>query len=102
MLLYLIFICAVAAVTDWKRGKIYNKWLKAGMCPGIVLAFLYYFWHRELISLFLTNLLSALVIAILFFAWKLWGAGDSKLWLFVNFIYPAGWYAVSDKCCFRP
>ena len=37
MLLYLIFICAVAAVTDWKRGKIYNKWLKAGMCPGIVL-----------------------------------------------------------------
>lgn len=100
MLLYLIFICAVAAVTDWKRGKIYNKWLKAGMCPGIVLAFLYYFWHRELISLFLTNLLSALVIAILFFAWKLWGAGDSKLWLFVNFIYPAGWYAVSDKMLF--
>ena len=38
--------------------------------------------------------------AILFFAWKLWGAGDSKLWLFVNFIYPAGWYAVSDKMLF--
>lgn len=34
------------------------------------------------------------------FAWKLWGAGDSKLWLFVNFIYPAGWYAVSDKMLF--
>ena len=85
MLLYLIFICAVAAVTDWKRGKIYNKWLTVGMCPGIVLAALYYFWHRDLISLFLTNFLSAFIIAVLFFAWKLWGAGDSKLWLFVNF-----------------
>ena len=100
MLLYLIFICAVAAVTDWKRGKIYNKWLTVGMCPGIVLAALYYFWHRDLISLFLTNFLSAFIIAVLFFAWKLWGAGDSKLWLFVNFLYPAGWYAIADKMLF--
>lgn len=100
MLVYLVFICAVAAVTDWRKGKIYNKWLTAGMCPGVVLVILYYFGHTDMIPLFLTNLLSAAVIAVLFFAWKLWGAGDSKLWLFVNFLYPAGWYAVTDKMLF--
>ena len=100
ILLYLLFICLVAAVTDWKRGKIYNKWLIIGICPGIILVFLYYFWHKNLIPMFLTNLLSAFVTAVLFFAWKLWGAGDSKLWLFVNFLYPAGWYAVTDKMLF--
>lgn len=100
MLLYLIFICIVAAVTDWKYGKIYNKWLVAGVCPGIILVIFYYLNHQESIYLFLTNLSSALVIAVLFFALKMWGAGDSKLWLFVNFLYPAGWYLVSDQMLF--
>jgi len=34
MIVYLILICAVVAVTDWKFGKIYNKCLTIGMCPG--------------------------------------------------------------------
>ena len=31
MIVYLILICAVVAVTDWKFGKIYNKCLTIGM-----------------------------------------------------------------------
>ena len=100
MIGYLILICAVAAVTDWKFGKIYNKWLTIGMCPGIVLVISYYFGNPDSIWIFFTNFFAAAVIAILFFTWKLWGAGDSKLWLFINFLYPAGWYAVSDKMLF--
>ena len=73
MILYLLFICVVAAVTDWKKGKIYNKWLTFGMCPGVVLVILYYVQHPESILLFLTNLAAAFAIAILFFALKLWG-----------------------------
>ena len=34
MIFYLLFICVVASVTDWKKGKIYNRWLTFGMCPG--------------------------------------------------------------------
>lgn len=100
MICYLLFICLIATVTDWKKGKIYNKWLTAGMCPGIVLVLIYYVQYRESIALFLTNLAAAVVIAILFFALKLWGAGDSKLWLFVNFLYPTGWYAVRETMLF--
>ena len=34
------------------------------------------------------------------FCVEVMGGRRSKLWLFVNFIYPAGWYAVSDKMLF--
>ena len=61
------------------------------MCPGMILVVLYYMQNPKSIFLFLTNLAAALAIAILFCALKLWGAGDSKLWLFVNFLYPTGW-----------
>lgn len=100
MISYLLFICLVAAVTDWKKGKIYNKWLTAGIGPGAVLILIYYMRYPEKVPLFLSNLAAAFVIAILFFALKLWGAGDSKLWLFVNFLYPAGWYAVKESMLF--
>ena len=52
MIGYLILICAVAAVTDWKFGKIYNKWLTIGMCPGIVLVISYYFGNPDSIWIF--------------------------------------------------
>lgn len=100
MLVYLLFFCCVAAITDWKKGKIYNKWLTAGMCPGIFLVIWYYVQHRESLLLFFTNLAAAVVIAVLFYSLKLWGAGDSKLWLFVNFLYPAGWYATTSYMLF--
>lgn len=100
MIFYLLFICVVASVTDWKKGKIYNRWLTFGMCPGMILVVLYYMQNPGSIFLFLTNLAAALVIAILFFALKLWGAGDSKLWLFVNFLYPTGWYVTTGTMLF--
>ena len=84
MMLYLLGICLVAAVTDWKKGKIYNRWLSLGMIPASILVVLYYYGHRESIRLFLMNLLAAIAIAIIFYALKMWGAGDSKLWIFLN------------------
>ena len=97
---YLLVICLVAAVTDWKKGKIYNRWLSFGMIPASVLVVLYYYGHRESIRLFLVNLLAAVAIAILFYALKMWGAGDSKLWMFLNFLFPAGWYVTTDSMLF--
>lgn len=100
MILYLLFFCAVSAVTDWKKGKIYNKWLTIGMCPGVILVICYYIGHSESLLLFFTNLAAAVVIAVMFYSLKLWGAGDSKLWMFVNFLYPAGWYATTSNMLF--
>ena len=100
MMLYLLGICLVAAVTDWKKGKIYNRWLSLGMIPASILVVLYYYGHRESIRLFLMNLLAAIAIAIIFYALKMWGAGDSKLWMFLNFLFPAGWYVTTDSMLF--
>lgn len=100
MICYLLVICLVAAVTDWKKGKIYNRWLSFGMIPASVLVILYYYGHRESIRLFVVNLLAAVAIAILFYALKMWGAGDSKLWMFLNFLFPAGWYVTTDSMLF--
>ena len=100
MIIYLLVICSVAAVTDWKKGKIYNKWLMYGALPAMLLVILYYIYNPGFLSLFLMNLASSVIIAVLFFALKLWGAGDSKLWLFVNFLYPAGWYAMMGHMIF--
>lgn len=100
MICYLLVICLAAAVTDWKKGKIYNRWLSFGMIPASVLVILYYYSHRESIRLFVVNLLAAVAIAILFYALKMWGAGDSKLWMFLNFLFPAGWYVTTDSMLF--
>lgn len=100
MLLYLLLICTVAAVTDWKRGKIYNRWLSWGMLPGSILVIVYYWGHWTSIRLFLLNLMAAIIIAILFYALKIWGAGDSKLWMFLNYLFPAGWYLTTDTMLF--
>ena len=100
MICYLLVICLAAAVTDWKKGKIYNRWLSFGMIPASVLVILYYYGHRESIRLFVVNLLAAVAIAILFYALKMWGAGDSKLWMFLNFLFPAGWYVTTDSMLF--
>lgn len=59
MICYLLVICLAAAVTDWKKGKIYNRWLSFGMIPASVLVILYYYGHRESIRLFVVNLLAA-------------------------------------------
>lgn len=100
MVIYLIMVCAVSAITDWKKGKIYNKWLGMGMCPGAVIVIYYYLRGNGNIQLFLTNFLAAVVIAIIFYSMKLWGAGDSKLWLFVNFLYPTEWYVITNTMLF--
>ena len=100
MIVYLIVFCTVAAFTDWKYGKIYNKWLGLGMLPGIVLVVVYYFNRQSDILLYFTNLAAAIIIAILFWTMKMWGAGDSKLWLFVNFIYPTGLYVTTGTMLF--
>ena len=100
MICYLLIFCIVAAFTDWKRGKIYNKWISFGLGPGLVLVMIYYIQHNECIALYLINFVAAIAIAVLFYALKLWGAGDSKLWIFLNFMFPAGWYIMTDYMLF--
>lgn len=95
MIVYLLIVVSFCAYTDWKRFKIYNKILLFASIPAIVLIVFFYAQYPELVMVFITNMISALIIGIIFFGLKIWGAGDSKLWLFINLLYPGSYYLIT-------
>lgn len=100
LVLYLIAVCIVSSITDLKQGKIYNRNLKLALIPGIVLVIIYYVMIGFDYKTYFLNFLSAFVIGILFYVFKIWGAGDSKLWFLVNIIFPMELYIVADYMIF--
>ena len=100
MLIYLLTVVSFCAYTDWKNNKIYNKTIAYSSLPAFVLVLLFYWTHSDLLFVFLTNFISALIIGVVFFALKIWGAGDSKLWMLVNLIYPASKYIIAEHMLF--
>lgn len=100
MIIYLLIVVSFCAYTDWKSSKIYNKAIMISSIPAIIFAIVFYWTHSDLLLVFFTNFVSAFLIGIVFFALKIWGAGDSKLWMFVNLIYPASKYLISRYMLF--
>ena len=100
LLIILLATSATSAVTDWLRGKIRNKILLIGIATAIVPLVLYYWSHPDLIIVFVTNAAASVIIAIAFYASKVWGAGDSKLWLFINIVFPASRYIRTEFVLF--
>lgn len=88
--------CMIASCTDIRRGKIYNRHLGWAFAVGGVGAVMYYLKCPDCALPFLVNLLGGLVIAGLFYHFKLWGAGDAKFWLLICTLYPYRWYALAD------
>ena len=100
LFLYLIATCIISVITDFKDGKIYNRNLKLALVPGILLVIVYYVVIGFDFRMYLLNFLSAFIIGVLFYVFKIWGAGDSKLWFLVNIIFPIELYIVTDYMVF--
>ena len=100
MIVYLLIVVFFCAYTDWKRFKIYNKIILIASIPAVVLVVIYYILYLDLLTVFITNMISAFVIGIIFFALKIWGAGDSKLWIFINLLYPGKCYLITEHMLF--
>lgn len=100
LVLYLIAICGVSSITDVKNGKIYNRNLKLALVPGIVLVVIYYVLIGFDYKIYFLNFAAAFIIGVLFYIFKIWGAGDSKLWFLVNILFPIELYIVSDYMIF--
>ena len=100
MIVYLLIVVSFCAYTDWKRFKIYNKIMLFASIPAIVFVVIYYIQYPDLLTVFITNMISAVVIGIIFFALKIWGAGDSKLWIFINLLYPGKYYMITRYMLF--
>ena len=100
MIVYLLIVVSFCSYTDWKRFKIYNKTILFAFIPSIVFVIIYYIRYPDYFTVFITNMVSAFVIGIVFFALKIWGAGDSKLWIFINFLYPGKYYLMTRYMLF--
>lgn len=91
-----ITIGILASFTDFKDKKIYNKTIIISVIiSGIIYAI---FWRQiqsEYIKNYILNLLIGITISFLFFYFKIWAAGDAKLFLSLLFMIPFEIYEVS-------
>lgn len=88
-----IFTCIYATITDFKYGIIKNKSLLMAMIPCVIINIFYYgFFAKEYVKLYLINFSVLALTSILFYAYHIWSAGDSKLLIFTIFGLPARLY----------
>ena len=106
MLVYIQSIIAIgigiiATVTDFKKMKIYNK----DICKSIVLSILIYMIFIRKIEYmyvlpYILNVIISVIISFLFYYFKIWSAGDAKLFLAIIIIIPYELYEVDFKNVF--
>lgn len=94
LLAILALSLGTAIYTDSKDGIISNKLILIASSVATVLDVIYYmsFAPAEFI-VFVSNLVFLLVIAILFYSYNLWAAGDSKLLILVGLLIPGDVYS---------
>ena len=100
----LFFVGSICCYTDIKYGKIKNKWILMGL---IWVVFIYtvlsiytiFFLHRwENINYLIKALINgftAFFLGYLLWHFKLWAAGDAKLFTLFAFLIPLKFYSKS-------
>ena len=94
LLAILAISLGIAIYTDSKNGIISNKLILIASSTAAVLDAIYYisFAPTEF-TVFASNLIFLLVIAVLFYSYNLWAAGDSKLLILVGLLIPGNVYS---------
>lgn len=96
-----ILLGIVAAITDFKDKKIYNKNVLIAITVSILSYFIFYKQMEIMyIKNYLINLLISVVISFLFFYFKIWAAGDAKLFLALIIMIPFEIYEVPTSNVF--
>jgi len=106
MLVYIQSIIAIvlgiiSSVTDFKNKKIYNKNILVAIVVSI---FVYLILWRQIeviyIRNYFMNLGISIVISFLFYYFKIWAAGDAKLFLAILVMIPYEVYEVETENVF--
>ena len=101
-LIPLFVIGGTCAFTDIRYGKIKNKWIKAGLIWAALLYLslifytIFYLHQKENIGYILEMLINGLIaLGVGYFLWqfKLWSAGDAKLFTLFAFLIPLNFYS---------
>jgi len=107
-LIPLLFLGIMTSFSDIKYGKIRNKWIVRGLIYGIVAYFFLGLWTilgilgasfvhiyarpHYYLAIFINTLIS---FGLAYFLWqfKLWAAGDAKLFMVFAFLIPLNYYS---------
>ncbi|MBQ4529615.1 MAG: hypothetical protein IJA36_03230 [Lachnospiraceae bacterium] len=88
--------------TDIKQGIIQNKALAIAAIGGAIINSIYFpLFGSEFLVIYLCNFLVMIVFAIALYSFHFWAAGDSKLLICVNLLFPARLYD-NDVFSFAP
>ncbi len=83
-----------SSITDVKSGVVYNKSLLFAAIAGAAADIVYYcLFAREYFAFFAVNFCAVAVISIVFYAYHIWAAGDSKLFILTVMLIPARIYS---------
>ncbi len=89
----IVFLGVYSSYTDIRSGIIRNKALICATLIGIPVNAAYYaIFAREYVTGFAINLGCMALISVLLYYFEFWAAGDSKLLLCFNFLFPARLY----------
>ena len=93
----LAVVCVYGSVSDIRFGTISNKVLLYFSAAGIAADCIYYLNNRtDLFRVYLINLATVSILAVLLFLFHIWAGGDSKFLITAAILYPAG-YCFSYK-----
>lgn len=96
-----IILGVISAITDLKSKKIYNKNIVVFV---IISFFIYLILCKEIdmiyMKSYLINLSISIAISFLFFYFKIWAAGDAKLFLAIIFMIPFELYEIENSNVF--
>ena len=79
MLTLILFMSILFCVEDFKKNKIYNKWVLPLFCLGVITHILLVIKHPYAVKVYLLSLLLITIISLLLYYFEIWAGGDSKL-----------------------
>ena len=91
-----IILGIASTITDFKEKKVYNKCVICGVLCSIAVYFI--FWKEieiDYIKNYILNFIISILISFLFFYFKIWAAGDAKLFIAIVFMIPFEVYEIS-------
>lgn len=96
-----VILGIISSFSDFKDKKIYNKNLKFFLIISLV-TYIIFFNQLELNYLknYILNLIICIFLSFLFYYFKIWAAGDAKLFITIIFMIPYEVYGTSKNILF--
>ena len=97
----LIVLCIMSTITDIREKKIFNKSLIIFICISLFFNIIFYSeYEKEYLIRYFINFFISFIISFLFFYFKIWSAGDAKLFCAEVFILPYSLYETQKENIF--